>query len=78
MEIGSDGRELGSTHQSRSGGRGGRCPAHLHGRCRTPLLSVETHAEVISASVAQQRFTMMLLGCFGLISLLWGRPGFTA
>ena len=30
---------------------------------------------VISASVAQQRFTMMLLGCFGLISLLMGGAG---
>jgi predicted permease len=42
---------------------------------RTPLLSVETMQTVISASVAQQRFTMMLLGCFGLISLLMGGAG---
>jgi predicted permease len=42
---------------------------------RTPLLSVETMKDVISASVAQQRFTMMLLGCFGLISLLMGGAG---
>jgi predicted permease len=42
---------------------------------RTPLLSLETMQDVISASVAQQRFTMMLLGCFGLISLLMGGAG---
>ncbi len=42
---------------------------------RTPLLSVETMQTVISTSVAQQRFTMMLLGCFGLISLLMGGAG---
>ncbi len=42
---------------------------------RTPLLSVESMQNVISASVAQQRFTMMLLGCFGLISLLIGGAG---
>jgi predicted permease len=42
---------------------------------RTPLLSVETMQNVISASVAQQRFTMLLLGCFGLISLLMGGAG---
>jgi predicted permease len=42
---------------------------------RTPLLSVESMQNVISASVAQQRFTMMLLGCFGLISLLMGGAG---
>jgi predicted permease len=42
---------------------------------RTPLLSVETLQNVISASVAQQRFTMMLLGCFGLMSLLMGGAG---
>ena len=41
----------------------------------TPLLNVETMQDVISASVAQQRFTMMLLGCFGLISLLMGAAG---
>jgi predicted permease len=42
---------------------------------RAPLLSVEAMKDVISASVAQQRFTMMLLGCFGLISLLMGGAG---
>jgi predicted permease len=42
---------------------------------RTPLLSVETMQSVISASTAQQRFTMMLLGCFGLMSLLMGGAG---
>jgi len=42
---------------------------------RTPLLNVETMQDVISASVAQQRFTMLLLGCFGLISLLMGAAG---
>jgi predicted permease len=42
---------------------------------RTPLLSVESMQNVIGASVAQQRFTMMLLGCFGLISLLMGGAG---
>ena len=42
---------------------------------QTPLLSVETMREVLSASVAQQRFTMTLLGCFGLISLLMGGAG---
>jgi predicted permease len=42
---------------------------------RTPLLSVESMQDVIGASVAQQRFTMMLLGCFGLISLLMGAAG---
>ena len=31
--------------------------------------------EVISESVAQQRFTMTLLGCFGLISLFMGAAG---
>jgi predicted permease len=41
----------------------------------TPLLSVESMAEVISASLAQQRFTMVLLACFGLISLLMGAAG---
>lgn len=40
-----------------------------------PLLSVETMPEVISASLAQQRFTMTLLACFGLISLLMGATG---
>jgi predicted permease len=42
---------------------------------RAPLLSVETMQSVISASMAQQRFTMMLLGCFGLMSLLLGGAG---
>ena len=42
---------------------------------RTPLLSVETMQSVLSASMAQQRFTMMLLGCFGLMSLLLGGAG---
>ena len=42
---------------------------------RTPLLSVETMQDVISSSVAQQRFTMILLGCFALISLLMGAAG---
>lgn len=42
---------------------------------RIPLLAVETMPEVISDSVAQQRFTMILLGCFGLISLLMGTAG---
>jgi predicted permease len=40
-----------------------------------PLLSVEAMPEVISASLAQQRFTMTLLACFGLISLLMGATG---
>jgi ABC-type antimicrobial peptide transport system permease subunit len=42
---------------------------------RTPLLAVQTMPEVISHSMAQQRFTMILLGCFGLISLLMGTAG---
>jgi predicted permease len=42
---------------------------------RTPLLSVESMQNVISASVAEQRFTMLLLACFGLISLLMGSAG---
>jgi len=36
---------------------------------------LEKTQDVISASVAQQRFTMLLLGCFGLISLLLGAAG---
>jgi len=44
-------------------------------RARTPLLSVETMQDVISESVAQQRFTMMLLGSFGLVSLFMGAAG---
>ena len=42
---------------------------------RTPLLSVEPLDQVISASVAQQRFSMILLSAFGLISLLLGAAG---
>jgi predicted permease len=41
----------------------------------TPLLSVEPMDEVISASVAQQRFSMVLLCGFGLISLVLGAAG---
>jgi ABC-type antimicrobial peptide transport system permease subunit len=41
----------------------------------SPLLSVESMQDVISASLAQQRFTMMLLACFGLISLVMGGAG---
>lgn len=40
-----------------------------------PLLSVEPMAEVIGASVAQQRFSMVLLCGFGLISLVLGAAG---
>ncbi|HUZ96319.1 MAG TPA: ABC transporter permease [Edaphobacter sp.] len=40
-----------------------------------PLLSVEPMNEVISASVAQQRFSMILLCGFGLISLVLGAAG---
>jgi predicted permease len=42
---------------------------------RAPLLSVEPMDEVISASVAQQRFSMILLCGFGLISLVLGAAG---
>lgn len=42
---------------------------------RTPLLAVEPMAEVVSTSVAQQRFSMMLLCGFGLISLALGAAG---
>jgi hypothetical protein len=42
---------------------------------RTPLLSIDIMQNVISASVAQRRFTMLLLGCFGLISLFLGGAG---
>jgi predicted permease len=42
---------------------------------QAPLLSVEPLSEVISASVAQQRFNMILLSGFGLISLLLGAAG---
>jgi predicted permease len=41
----------------------------------TPLLSVEPLAEVISSSVAQQRFSMILLSAFGVISLVLGAVG---
>ena len=41
----------------------------------TPLLSVEPLDQVISASVAQQRFSMILLSAFGLISLVLGAAG---
>ena len=40
-----------------------------------PLLSVEPLDQVISASVAQQRFSMILLATFGLISLVLGAAG---
>ena len=42
---------------------------------RTPLLSVEPLSEVVSASVAQQRFSMLLLSGFGFISLTLGTAG---
>jgi predicted permease len=42
---------------------------------RSPLLSVEPLSEVIRASVAQQRFNMLLLCGFGLISLIVGAAG---
>jgi predicted permease len=41
----------------------------------TPLLSVEPLDQVISASVAQQRFSMILLCSFGVISLVLGAAG---
>jgi predicted permease len=41
----------------------------------TPLLSVEPLDQVISASLAQQRFSMILLSSFGLISLVLGATG---
>jgi predicted permease len=41
----------------------------------TPLLSVAPLSEVVSASVAQQRFSMLLLSGFGLISLALGTAG---
>ena len=40
-----------------------------------PLLSVEPMSQVIGDSVAQQRFNMILLCGFGLISLLLGAAG---
>jgi predicted permease len=42
---------------------------------QSPLLSVEPLSEVVSASVAQQRFNMLLLCGFGLISLVLGAAG---
>jgi predicted permease len=42
---------------------------------RSPLLSFEPLSEVISASVAQQRFNMILLSGFGIISLILGATG---
>ena len=41
----------------------------------TPLFSVEPMQEVIRASVAQQRFMMLLLSIFGLTSLVLGGAG---
>jgi predicted permease len=41
----------------------------------TPLLSVEPLSEVVSDSVAQQRFSMLLLSGFGFISLALGTAG---
>ena len=41
----------------------------------TPLLSMESLDVVISASIAQERFTMILLSGFGLISLVLGATG---
>ena len=40
-----------------------------------PLLNVQPLSDVISASVAQQRFSMILLSGFGLISLVLGCAG---
>lgn len=42
---------------------------------QAPLLSVEPLSEVVSASVAQQRFNMILLSGFGFISLILGALG---
>ncbi len=42
---------------------------------QTPLLSVEPLAAAIDASLAQQRFSMLLLSGFGLIALLLGAAG---
>ena len=42
---------------------------------RAPLLSIEPLAQVVNASVAQQRFSMLLLCGFGLISLSLGAAG---
>ena len=42
---------------------------------QAPLMNVAALSEVISASVAQQRFNMILLSGFGLISLILGAAG---
>ena len=42
---------------------------------QSPLLSVEPLAQVISASIVQQRFSMILLSAFGIISLTLGAAG---
>ncbi|HEX5235119.1 MAG TPA: ABC transporter permease [Silvibacterium sp.] len=42
---------------------------------QAPLLNVAPLSEVVSASVAQQRFNMILLSGFGLLSLLLGAAG---
>jgi len=42
---------------------------------RTMLYEVQPMSAVIGDSVAQQRFAMILLGCFGLISLCMGATG---
>ena len=42
---------------------------------QAPLLSVEPLDQVVSASIAQQRFSMILLCGFGLISLVLGAAG---
>ncbi len=42
---------------------------------RAPLLNVESLARVVSASVAQQRFSMLLLCGFGVVSLALGAAG---
>ena len=42
---------------------------------RITLLSVETMQDLMGASVAQQRFSMLLLSIFGLISLALGAAG---
>jgi ABC-type antimicrobial peptide transport system permease subunit len=44
-----------------------------HGRI--PLLSVERMQDLMGTSVAQQRFSMLLLSVFGLISLALGAAG---
>ena len=40
-----------------------------------PLLDVEPLDRVVSASVAEQRFSLILLGGFGLIALALGAAG---